>query len=285
MVSLANLDLNDTDWKEDWTSRLLDEGGTYVALLDISYEGYAAARHAAIEGWKSEKLGGYACGRAGHHCYWFDGGYDHYKKYDILVNDCHVKRRTKVEYPYYHGPEYPPQSTQDALNQCLQSYRDTIDSQLARLKGQIADIKKIVNFRVAARFIKKDLESYKWEAEFEKLTTIVQPYLHEPAVGAKFAETQELMDVLYQCEDVRDHLNELAELATRASGLMGTGYNAGEKVENMAENAQACAAAYEALLAKHPNFKPKIEQTVGHGLAVLRQKHKFNWSTMYRYFF
>merc|ERR1712066_846842 len=26
-----------------------------------------------------------------------------------------------------------------------------------------------------------------WEAELEKLTSIVQPYLHEPAVGAKFA--------------------------------------------------------------------------------------------------
>merc|ERR1719273_2861337 len=124
-----------------------------------------------------------------------------------------------------------------------------------------------------------------WEAEYEKLTTIVQPYLHEPEVGAKFAETQELMDVLYQCEDVRDHLNELAELATRASGLMGTGYNAGEKVENMGENAQHCAAAYDALLQKHPDFKPKIEQTVGHGLAILRAKHKFNWSTMYRYFY
>merc|ERR1719469_677513 len=124
-----------------------------------------------------------------------------------------------------------------------------------------------------------------WEAEFDKLTTIVQPYLHEPEVGAKCAEVQELMDVLYQCEDVRDHLNELAELATRASGLMGTGYNAGEKVENMSENATHCGNAYDALVLKHPNFKPKIEQTVGHGLAVLRQKHKFNWSTMYRYFF
>merc|ERR1712228_857423 len=124
-----------------------------------------------------------------------------------------------------------------------------------------------------------------WEAELEKLTTIVQPYLHEPEVGAKFRDVQELMDVLYQCEDVRDHLNELAELATRASGLMGTGYNAGEKVANMGENAAHCAQAYDNLLKRHPNFKPKIEQTVGHGLAVLRQKHKFNWSTMYRYFF
>merc|ERR1712087_233559 len=124
-----------------------------------------------------------------------------------------------------------------------------------------------------------------WEAELEKLTTIVQPYLHEPAVGAKFSEVQELMDVLYQCEDVRDHLNELAELATRASGLMGTGYNAGEKVENMDEHAKLCAEAYDKLLAAHPTMKPKIEQTVGHGLAVLRQKHKFKWGTMHRYFF
>merc|ERR1719330_109712 len=68
-----------------------------------------------------------------------------------------------------------------------------------------------------------------WEAELEKLTSMVQPYLHEPAVGAKFLEVQEMMDVLYQCEDVRDHLNELAELATRASGFMGTGWAPGEK--------------------------------------------------------
>mmetsp|Transcript_90930 Transcript_90930/g.231408 ORF Transcript_90930/g.231408 Transcript_90930/m.231408 type:complete len:210 (+) Transcript_90930:81-710(+) len=124
-----------------------------------------------------------------------------------------------------------------------------------------------------------------WECEFEKLTGIVQPYLHEPEVGEKWAEVQELMDVLYQCEDVRDHLNELAELCTRASGFMGTGYAAEEKVENMDEHANLCAEAYDSLLAKHPNFKPKIEQTVGHGLAVLRQKHKFKWGSMHRYFF
>merc|ERR1719378_603650 len=94
-----------------------------------------------------------------------------------------------------------------------------------------------------------------WEAELEKLNTIVQPYLHEADVGAKFANVQEVMDVLYQCEDVRDHLNELCELATRSSGLMGTGYNAGEKVENMSDNAQHCGEAYDKILAAHPDFK------------------------------
>merc|ERR1711953_1526328 len=97
----------------------------------------------------------------------------------------------------------------------------------------------------------------------------------------KFAQVQEMMNVLYRCEDVRDHLNELAELATRASGLMGTGYAPGEKVENMDEHAKLCAQTYETLLSEYPDFKPKIEQTVGHGLAVLRQKHKYKFSSMH----
>eukprot|EP00928_Gymnodinium_smaydae_P068899 TRINITY_DN521_c0_g5_i1.p2 TRINITY_DN521_c0_g5~~TRINITY_DN521_c0_g5_i1.p2 ORF type:complete len:198 (+),score=62.87 TRINITY_DN521_c0_g5_i1:87-680(+) len=124
-----------------------------------------------------------------------------------------------------------------------------------------------------------------WEAELEKLTTLVQPYLHEQEVGAKFNEVQETMDVLYKCEDVRDHLNELAELCTRASGFMGTGYAAEEKVENLDDHANLCSEAYDSLLKAHPAFKPKIEQTVGHGLAILRQKYKFKWGTMHRYFF
>jgi len=124
-----------------------------------------------------------------------------------------------------------------------------------------------------------------WEAELEKLTSIVQPYLHEPAVGGKFREVQEMMDVLYQCEDVRDHVNELAELATRASGFMGTGFAAEEKVETMDEHAKLASEAYNKILEQHPSFKPKIEQTVGHGLAVLRQKHKFKFGSMHRYFF
>merc|ERR1712032_1116014 len=124
-----------------------------------------------------------------------------------------------------------------------------------------------------------------WEAELERLNTIVQPYLHETEAGAKFSQIQEMMDVLYACEDVRDHLNELAELATRASGFMGTGWAPGEKVENMDEHAKLCSDAYESLLKEHPSFKPKIEQTVGHGLAVLRQKHKFRFASVHRYFY
>ncbi|CAJ1380913.1 unnamed protein product [Effrenium voratum] len=121
-----------------------------------------------------------------------------------------------------------------------------------------------------------------WEA---KLTSVVQPYLHEPEVGAKFKEVQDMMDVFYACEDVRDHLNELAELCTRASGFMGTGFQAEEKVENLDDHAQVASEAYDKILAKYPDFKPKIEQTIGHGLAILRQKHKFKFGSMHRYFY
>merc|ERR1719401_316194 len=123
-----------------------------------------------------------------------------------------------------------------------------------------------------------------WEAEMEALQPLALGH-PDGLVGKKFNQVQELMDVLYQCEDVRDHINELCELATRASGFMGTGIAAEDKVENMDEHAEHCARAYQVLLDKHPGYKPKIEQTVGHGLAILRSKHKFKFGSMHRYFF
>jgi len=123
-----------------------------------------------------------------------------------------------------------------------------------------------------------------WEAEFTAIQALVDGGSN-PEITAKRQAIERLMDCFYACEDVRDHINELLELCTRASGLMGTGYSAGEKVENLDEHATLCGEQYEKLLATYPEFKPKIEQTVGHGLALLRQKHKFKFSSMHRYFF
>ena len=41
----------------------------------------------------------------------------------------------------------------------------------------------------------------------------IQRYLHEAEVVEKFKTKQEGMNVLYKCEDVRDHIDELWELA------------------------------------------------------------------------
>ena len=45
----------------------------------------------------------------------------------------------------------------------------------------------------------------------------------------------ESMGVHLEPKDVRDHLNELAELATRASGFMGTGFAAEDTFEPLAD--------------------------------------------------
>jgi hypothetical protein len=66
---------------------------------------------------------------------------------------------------------------------------------------------------------------------------------------------------------------------------MGTGYMGTDKLENVEEQLDHCVKAYEGLLDKYPEFKPKIEQSVGHGMAILRSKYKFDYQGMHRFFY
>merc|ERR1711964_603543 len=114
-----------------------------------------------------------------------------------------------------------------------------------------------------------------WEAELQKVDHFCQPFMGDPEIGGKVKRTHEMMDCMYQLEDCRDYMNELGELCTRASGLMGTGASAGEKVENLEEAQLHCAKFYGDMQEKYPQFKPKVEQVLGSGLAILRQQGKF----------
>jgi len=124
-----------------------------------------------------------------------------------------------------------------------------------------------------------------WESEWEKLQLHSEAWKGDDEVGKKLVSCQDMMDCLYVCEDVRDHINELLELSTRSTGLMGSGAFAGDKVENIEEHAELCGNTYDETLKKFPAYKSKIDQSMGHGLALLRQKYKFNWSTKHRFFF
>jgi len=124
-----------------------------------------------------------------------------------------------------------------------------------------------------------------WDAEWEKLSTSCEPWKADDEVRKKIQSVQDMMDCIYICEDVRDHINELLELSTRSTGLMGTGAFAGDKVDNIQEHAELVAKTYDETLEKYPAFKSKVDQSMGHGLALLRQKYKFNWSTKHRFFF
>jgi hypothetical protein len=124
-----------------------------------------------------------------------------------------------------------------------------------------------------------------WDAELENVDHMVEAYHQDPDIGDKVRETHRLFDCLLASEDVRDHINELIELSTRTSGIMGTGFGGMEKMENIDEHLDHCVSGYEGLIAKYPEYKPKIEQSVGHGMAILRSKYKFDYKGMHRFFF
>ena len=124
-----------------------------------------------------------------------------------------------------------------------------------------------------------------WDAELENVDHMVEAYHQDEKIGFRMRETHRLFDCLFIAEDIRDHINELIEVSTRTSGIMGTGYMGGDSLENVDEQLNHCINAYESLLAKYPEFKPKIEQSVGHGMAILRSKYKFDYKGMHRFFF
>lgn len=124
-----------------------------------------------------------------------------------------------------------------------------------------------------------------WESELEKLLKAANPYLNDPDMGPRMDYVLQATDCLYACEDVRDHINELLELKTRSNGLMNMGIGAEPDVANLDAQLQLAAAEYDSLLERYPEMKPKIEQCVGHGLAIVRMKHKFSWSSKYRFFY
>jgi hypothetical protein len=124
-----------------------------------------------------------------------------------------------------------------------------------------------------------------WDAELENVDHMVEAYHQDPEIGKRVRETHRLFDCLFAAEDIRDHINELIEVSTRTSGIMGTGYMGTDKLENVDEQMKHCVKAYEGLLEKYPEFKPKVEQSVGHGIAILRSKHKFDYQGMHRFFY
>lgn len=124
-----------------------------------------------------------------------------------------------------------------------------------------------------------------WSAEMASLEGDMGGLLGDKDVKAKWDYLSKATDCMYACEDVRDHINEILELMTRKTGILGMGINAGEEISNMEEQTQMLTKRYEELKAEFPDFKPKIEQSVGHGLAILRMKYKFPMPGGHRFFY
>eukprot|EP00916_Digyalum_oweni_P020482 GHVL01034131.1.p1 GENE.GHVL01034131.1~~GHVL01034131.1.p1 ORF type:complete len:187 (+),score=35.75 GHVL01034131.1:32-592(+) len=124
-----------------------------------------------------------------------------------------------------------------------------------------------------------------WENEVDRLQKNCQYLLHHSIYGDKLRFMNEILDVLACTEDLRDHINELLELKSREGGLAGTGYLAVEPVSNIEEHAEKIIAIYEKLKIDHPKLITQIEDSVGTGIAVLRQRNKFRYQSMHAHFF
>eukprot|EP01066_Platyproteum_vivax_P020942 Platyproteum_vivax@DN8892_c0_g1_i1.p1 len=122
-----------------------------------------------------------------------------------------------------------------------------------------------------------------WLVEKEAIRDSMGALEGDPQCGPKLQFMNEMFDVYLCTEDVRDHINEMVEAKSRSTGIAGTGILAKESIENFDEHCQACAQRYDELKKEHPQFIPQIEETVGAGLSILRQKHKFRWSSMHEW--
>lgn len=123
------------------------------------------------------------------------------------------------------------------------------------------------------------------EAELDQLNQAMSGFVGDAELKEKYEYCLQGTDAFYACEDVRDHINELFEVMTRSGGVMNIGLMAGEPLGNLEENAVKLADEYQSLLDTYPQMKPKIEQSVGHGLAIMRQKHKFAFRNAHRFHF
>lgn len=63
------------------------------------------------------------------------------------------------------------------------------------------------------------------------------------------------------------------------------GIRASPSLSNVEAHAKAVSDVYVKLLEEFPDFSSKIEESVGYGLALLRQKAKFDFPSQHEYFF
>eukprot|EP01071_Lankesteria_metandrocarpae_P001183 Lankesteria_metandrocarpae@DN1351_c0_g1_i1.p1 len=129
-----------------------------------------------------------------------------------------------------------------------------------------------------------------WEAAMsviEEKALILDDHI-EAGLLKEVKGLQKLLDCLYIVEDVRDHINELHMHLDRATGIAGTGVHAHPTVENIDEHLKHLTSSYESIRQKYkkePVLLLKVDEVLGGGLAILRQKKRFDFSTQNRFYY
>ncbi|CRH01626.1 conserved Plasmodium protein, unknown function [Plasmodium relictum] len=124
-----------------------------------------------------------------------------------------------------------------------------------------------------------------WEGILNSIEEKIKGYEYDDEVMKKKKEVNELFDVLFILEDLRDHINEILEQSSRSSGLAGAHILSSFKIENINDHINFLKKKYEELLLKYPLYNYQINLVLGKGLALLRQRYNFEWKYMHEFFF
>ncbi|SCP05307.1 conserved Plasmodium protein, unknown function [Plasmodium ovale] len=124
-----------------------------------------------------------------------------------------------------------------------------------------------------------------WEGILKSIEEKVKAYECDEEIVKKKKALNELFDVLFILEDLRDHINEILEQSSRASGLAGAHILSSFKINNINEHIDFLKKKYEQLLLIYPTYKYQINLVLGRGLALLRQRYTFDWNHMHQFFF
>ncbi|SBT40057.1 conserved Plasmodium protein, unknown function [Plasmodium ovale wallikeri] len=124
-----------------------------------------------------------------------------------------------------------------------------------------------------------------WEGILKSIEEKIKAYECDEDIVKKKKELNELFDVLFILEDLRDHINEILEQSSRASGLAGAHILSSFKINNINEHIDFLKKKYEQLLLIYPKYKYQINLVLGKGLALLRQRYSFDWNNMHQFFF
>ncbi|VTZ70593.1 conserved protein, unknown function [Plasmodium chabaudi chabaudi] len=124
-----------------------------------------------------------------------------------------------------------------------------------------------------------------WEGRLNDIEEKIKGYENDKSIIDQKKKINELFDVLFILEDLRDHINEILEQSSRSTGLAGTHVLASFKIQNINEHIEFLKSRYEELLSSYPSYKYQINLVLGRGLSLLRQKYAFNWKHMHDFFF
>ncbi|UKJ90542.2 hypothetical protein MACJ_001476 [Theileria orientalis] len=121
-----------------------------------------------------------------------------------------------------------------------------------------------------------------WVSNLDKLRRRGRDLPHVQ-VQALLSETLKLFDLVYQVEDLQDHLYELMEELT--AGPDSEADHAQNAVSNLKDHLGEVLNRYQEMKRLYPEYTVKLKESIGYTLAVLRQRYTFDWPEEHSYFY